>query len=420
MTLCSLALDLRRIASSTIRLARALPVVVPVAVGLSSPAVAQSSGVFRIGLATDMSSGYSDFTGKGSVAAVQMAIEDFGGTVLGKKIELLTADHQLKPSVGSAIVTDWFDRDNVSMALGLAGSSVALAVQAIAKERPKKLLIHTVAQTSDLAGKSCLPNSIHWTPDFYALAVAVTKHVTEHGKRTWYVMIQDTAAGPPARAAALRGIASGGGKAVGEIAVPLNAGDMSSYVLQAQASGAANVAIGFAGVDMVNVVKAGTAFGLPQMGITFASLSMFNSALRSMGLELGQGIVFTTPFYEEWNDQTRAWSKRFRERTGQSPDYTHVGEYEATLHYLKAVQAVGTDDASVVVPAMKANPIDTIAMKGGVIRADNQLVRPMYLAKAKAPSASKGPNDLFEVIGTVPPEEAFSPLSESDCPMVKK
>ena len=381
---------------------------------------AQSPAPFRIGLATDMSSAYSDFTGKGSVAAVQMAIEDFGGKVLDRKIELLTADHQLKPSVGSSIVTDWFDRDNVSVVVGLAGSSVALAAQAIAKNRPKKMLLHTVAQTTELAGKSCLPNAIHWTPDFYALAVAVTRYMTQHGGKSWYVMIQDTAAGPPARAAALTGLQGAGGRMIGEISVPLNAGDVSSYVLQAQASGAQNVAIGFAGTDMVNVVKAGDAFGLRQMGITLVSLSLFNSAVVSMGLELGHGITFATPFYATMSDETRAWSKRFKERSGQFPDYTHVGEYEATLHYLKTVQAVGTDDATVVAPAMRATPVNSFALKGGIIRADNQLARPMYLGRVKAPADSKGADDLLDVIGTVPPEEAFSPLAESDCPMVRK
>ncbi len=402
------------------RLMAAFPLAMAATVAVTSPVVGQTAEAFRIGLVTDMSSAYSDLSGKGSVAAVQMAIEDFGGIMLGRKIELVTADHQMKPSVGSAIVTEWFDRDNVSVVVGLAGSSVALAGQAIVKDRPKKLIIQTVGQTSELIGKSCLPNSIHWTPDFYALAVSATRYVAQTGGKSWYVMVQDTAAGTPARAAAQAGIQSGGGKIVGDVRVPANADDVSFYVLQAQGSAAENVAVGFGGADMVNIMKSGDTFGLRQSGVVFTSLSFFTSDVVAMGLPLAQGITFATSFYPTMSEEAKVWSQRFKERTGRLPDFTHAGEYEAVTHYLKTVQKLGSDDATVVVPAMKAGLIDTFASKGGLIRADNQFVRPMHLARVKSPSKSTGPDDFFEIIGTIGPDDAFSPLIDSACPMVKK
>lgn len=387
----------------------------------AAPAAAQQSGPFKIGIATDMSSAYADISGKGSVIAAQMAIEDFGGSVLGRKVEIISADHQMKPSVGSAMVTEWFDRENVSAVFGLAGSSVALAAQAIVKDRPSRALIHTTALTSELIGKSCLPNSIHWAPDLYALAVAVTRHMTEKGGKTWFVMVQDTAAGPPARAAAQEGITKAGGRILGDVRVPFNAGDVSSFVLQAQSSRAQMVAVGFGGTDLVNIVKAGRQFGLTQKGgATFVSLALFNPDIEAMGLELAQGITFVMPFYPDMNEQARAWTKRFTQRAGKAPAWGHIADYEGVLHYLQAVQKAGTDDARKVIPLMKSNGLKGFSLEDSHIRDDHQVVRPMYLTRVKSPKQSKGPGDYYDIIGKVAGNDAFSPISQSACPMVKK
>ena len=387
---------------------------------LAGPVAAQSGGTLKLGVTTDMSSAYADLSGKGSVVAVQMAIDDFGGTVLGKKIEVISADHQMKPSVGSTLVTEWFDRDGVSAVFGLAGSSVALAAQAIVKERPKKAILHTTALTSDLAGKACVPNAIHWAPDSYALAASVTRHVTEQGAKTWYVMVQDTAAGPPALAAASAGVTSAGGRVVGELRVPFNAGDVSSFVLQAQASKAQMVAIGFGGADFVNILKAAQQFGLTQSGTRFASLALFGPDIQAMGLPLAQGITAVMPFYYDINDQAKAWAKRFQEKHGKEPGWGHIADYEATMAYLQAVQRTGTDDASVVIPSMKAQTYNTFSLDGATIRDDMKLVRPMYLFKVKTPAQSKAPGDFYDIIGKVAAKDAFSPVSASACPLVKK
>ena len=388
------------------------------ALALSTSALAQQN--FRIGLATDMSSAYTDLSGRGSVVAAQMAIEDFGGTVLGRKVELMSADHQMKPNVGSALVTEWFDRENVSAIFGLAGSSVALAAQTTLKDRPNRAIIHTTALSSELIGKSCVPNAIHWVPDFYALAVGVTRHMTEKGGKTWFVMVQDTAAGPPARAAAGEGIQKAGGRIIGDVRVPFNAGDVSSFVLQAQTSRAQMVAVGFGGSDLINIVKAGKQFGLGKSGATFVSLALYSPDIEAMGLELAQGITFVMPFYPDMNEDARAWSKRFQSRAGKLPTWGHISDYEGVLHYLRSVQKVGTDDAAKVIPAMKAAPINSFSLENGVIRDDHQLVRPMYLTRVKSPAQSKGPGDFYDIIAKIPATDAFSPLSQSACGMVKK
>jgi branched-chain amino acid transport system substrate-binding protein len=400
---------------------RTVPIAAVIALAAAFPSAAQTAQPFRIGMATDMSSAYSDLSGKYSVAAAQMAIEDFGGSVLGRQIELLTADHQLKPTIGSAIVTEWFDRDNVSAVFGLAGSSVSMAAQAIAKARPKRTIVYTIAQTSDLIGKACLPNGVHWAPDFYALGVSPTRYVSQKLGKDWYVMVQDTAAGPPARAAAIAGIKAGGGRVHGDVRVPVNAGDVSSFVLQAQGARANSIALGFGGADMVNVIKAARQFGLSREGVTFvAGGGLFTTDIAAMGPQLAAGVTFATPFYAEMNDEARAWSKRFFAKTGRYPAFSHVDEYQAVLHYLKAVQKAGTDDATSVVPTMRAMPVNSFAVKDGRIREDNQLVRTMYLGKVKTESQSKSPADYLELLATISPEEAFSPIGQSECSMVKK
>ena len=386
--------------------------------GLNAAASAQTGAPFRIGMTTDMSSAYSDITGKGSAIAVQMAIDDFGGSVLGRKIELLIADHQMKPSVGGPLVTQWFDRDGVSMVVGLAGSSVALAVNAIAKDRPNRTVLHTIPLSSDLSGKACLPNAVHWAPDSYALAASVTRNVTEQGGKNWFLMVQDTAAGPPAKAAATAGVTAAGGKILGDVRVPFNAGDVSSFVLQAQASRAQVLGVGFSGNDLVNIVKASHQFGLQKGGTRIAALVFFSTDLLAIGQENATGITFVMPAYNDMNAQSKAWAQRFEKLAGKAPSWGHMADYEGTIHYLRAVRAAGTDDAQKVVPMMRSMPIDVFSVKDAEIREDNKLVRPMYLTRVKAPSASKYPGDFYEIIGQVSAKDAFAPMSPA-CPLVK-
>jgi branched-chain amino acid transport system substrate-binding protein len=389
--------------------------------GAAFGSLAQSGAPFKIGLVTDMSSGYSDLSGKYSVAAAQMAIEDFGGKVLGRPIELITADHQLKPTVGSAIITEWLDRDGVSAIFNITGSSVALAANAIAKDRPTKTLVNTSASSSDLNGKACLANAIHWAPDFYAYAFSTVKYMSQGAGKTWYVMLQDTAAGPPARAAAVAGIQAGGGKLIGEVKVPVNSGDVSSFVLQAQASKAQNVIVGFGANDFVNIMKASKQFGVQQSGVTFVQGSgLYQSDVNAVGLELITGLTFVTPYYSEMNDEARVWARRFLAKTGKYPSHSHVADYEGLTHYLKAVQKVGTDDATKVVPAMREMPVNSFAIKDGRIRENNQLIRPMYLGRVKAAALSKNPGDVVDLIAAIPAVEAYSPIGASECPLVKK
>lgn len=379
-----------------------------------------AADVFRIGMLTDMSSAYSDLAGKYSVAAAQMAIDDFGGHVLGKRIELVTADHQMKPSVGSAIATGWFDRDNVQAIFGLAGSSVAMAAQEIGRTRPNRTIVYTIAQTSDLSGKACAANAIQWAPDFHALGVSASRYATERHGKSSYLLLPDTAAGAPALRAAERGIALGGGEVKGAVKVPVASGDVSSFVLQAQASGARNLIIGFGGSDMVNVVKAASQFGLQRSGVSLVSLGLFATDVDAMGLDLAAGITFSTPFYPAMSEASLAWSTRFRNKTGRLPAFSHVAEYEAVTHYLNAVREVGTADAGKVVPAMRSHPVKSFALDGGIIRADNHLTRPMFIGRIKSSGEAKSPEDYVAVLATIPAEEAYSPLSLSECPLVKK
>lgn len=388
--------------------------------GTTLAATAQGDAPFRIGLVSDMSSGYSDLAGKYSVAAAQMAIEDFGSKVLGRRIELLTADHQLKPTVGSAIVTEWFDRDGVSAVFNITGSSVALAANAIVKDRPTKMIVNTGASSNDLNGKACLPNAIHWGSDFYSYAFSTVKYVGQGTAKSWYLMLQDTAAAVPARAAAMAGIQKGGGTLVGEVKVPVNSGDVSSYVLQAQSSRAQNVIVGFGATDFVNIVKAAKQFGLQQSGTTLVQAAgMYQSDVTAMGLNLAAGLLFVTPFYAEMNDEARAWSQRFLAKTGRYPSHSHVADYEGVTHYLKAVQKAGSDEAAKVVRAMREMPVNSFAIKDGRIRENNQLIRPMYLGRVKTPAQSKNIGDFVELIATVPAEEAYMPLADTQCPLVK-
>jgi branched-chain amino acid transport system substrate-binding protein len=385
---------------------------------IASPtAYAQSNEApIKIGELTDMSSAYSDLSGSLSVAAAQMAIDDFGGQVLNRKIQLIVADHQMKPSVGSALATEWLDRDGIDAIFGVPASSVAMAVQEIARNRPEKVVVYTIANTSDLSGKACAANTIQWSPDFYPLASTAAAYASKDGKES-FLLVPDTAAGDSAQRAAAAGAEKAGGKLSGTVRVPQASGDVSSFVLQAQSTGASNLLIGFGGSDMSNVVKAANQFGLKDSGVSIYSLGLYSTDVDAMGLDLAQGIIFSTPFYPRMNAEAAAWVKRFHDKTGRFPAFSHVADYEAVTHYLRAVEKAGSTEASKVIPAMRELPVNSFAIKDGKIRADNHLVRPMYIGKIKP--SSEAPDDYMELLETVSADQAYSSLDKSACPLAK-
>lgn len=373
----------------------------------------------KIGHLSDMNSAFADVDGKNGVAATKMAVKDFGGTVLGRKIEVVEADHQNKPSVGSAIAQEWFDRDNVDVITGLPGSSVALAVQEIARERPHKTVLQVIAQSPDLAGSKCIPNSIHWTPDAYALGTALARYVTEHKGKTSFVFVPDNAVGEPLRKAVEKGVTAGGGKLVGSVRVPVNSGDVSSYVLQAQASGADNIILTAGGTDMINIVKTAKQFGLIGHGKNLAVVGLFTTDLMAMGLPTAQGLIFSTPFYPDATPAATAWSKRYEKETGAIPNFSQAADYEAITQYLKAVKAAGTTDATVVIPKMHEIPVEGFALKNAKILANNQLIRDIYIGQVKSPKESTSKSDYMKLLDTVPAKNAFQPIENSVCPLAK-
>jgi branched-chain amino acid transport system substrate-binding protein len=385
-----------------------------------TPALAQvSNDVVKIGVLTDMAGVTADITGKGSVAAAEMAVKDFGGTVLGKPIQIVVGDHQHKADLGASIARQWYDADGVDVIVDVPNSAVALGVQALSAQR-KKLVIYSGAGTTALTNAQCSPYGIHWTYDTYGVASGTAAAVTKSGGKDWYMIAADYAFGTQLHADAKSVIEANGGKIVGSVKHPLNTPDYSSYLLQAQASGAKVVGLANAGGDTVNAIKQGAEFGLSKKGMSFAALIMFVSDVHSLGLPIAQGTYLTTASYWDQNEKTRAWSKSFNEKTGLMPSMLQTGVYGSVLHYLKAVQKAGTDDADKVSAAMREIPIDDIFSTNAKIREDGKVVRDMWLARVKTPEQSKYPWDYFEIIQQIPAEETVWPLSKSTCPLVKK
>ncbi len=378
-----------------------------------------SDDIVKIAIADDMSGLYADLTGPGGVLAVRMAVEDFGGTVLGKKIEVVSGDHQNKADVASALVRQWYDVDKVDMITGLGNSAVALAVQQITKEK-NRLNIVSGAASTDLTGKACSPNGIHWTYDTYALAKGTGTAIVKNGGDSWYFLTADYAFGHSLEKNTADVVTGNKGKVVGQVRHPLNTPDFSSFLLQAQASKAKVVGLANAGGDTINSIKQASEFGLTKGGQQLAGLLVMITDVHSLGLNAAQGLMFTEAFYWDQNDETRAWSKKFMARHRNAPTMIQAGMYGATMHYLNAVKAAGTDEAKAVMAKMKATPINDFMTKAGKIRDDHRVIRDMYLLQVKAPSESKGPWDYMKVVGTIPGDQAFRPLAESECPMVKK
>ena len=386
---------------------------------VATPAYAESNGSLRIGVLNDMSSVYADFQGPGSVIAAQMAIEDFAKQSK-RKVEVVSADHQNKPDVGAGIARRWLDVEGVDMIVDLPNSAVALAVGDIVREK-NKVAIGSGAGTALLTGARCSPNFVHWTYDTWANGHALARGVLEAGGKTWFFVTADYAFGHDLEKQASDEVREGGGKIIGNVRHPLGASDFSSYLLQAQASGAEVVALANAGGDTTNSVKQAAEFkiGAKQK---IVSLIFDLQSVPALGLNTAQGLVGINAFYWDMNDQTRAWSKRFQERHPKKmmPNHMHAGVYAAVLHYLKAVDKVGSpSDGAAVVAAMKAMPTDDPLFGKGTIRADGRKIHPMYLLQVKTPTESKSEWDVFKVIGTIPADKAFRPLNEGGCPLVK-
>jgi branched-chain amino acid transport system substrate-binding protein len=376
-----------------------------------------SDDVVKIGVLTDMSSLYADNAGPGSVAAAQMAIDDFGGRVLGKKIELVSADNQNKPEVGANITREWIDRQGVDAIVDVPNSAVAFAVQELTRSK-NRVFLATGTASSRLTGDACSPTTVHWTYDTYALANGTGQAVVQNGGDTWFFIAADFAVGAALMADTERVIKANGGRVLGSVRHPINSADFSSYILQAQASKAKIIGLATAGGDMINIVKQSAEYKVGQGGQRLAGLLVFIADIHSLGLETAQGLLLTSAFYWDLNDQTRAWSKRFATRYPKVPTMIHAGTYGAITHYLKAIAAAGTDDAKAVVAKMKEMPVDDFMTKHGVIRADGRLVRDMYLFQVKAPSESRGGYDYYKLVATIPGEKAFRPLGEGGCKLV--
>lgn len=380
--------------------------------------VQSADDVVKIGVLNDQAGLYGDFGGKTSVDAARMAAEDFGGKVLGKPIEIISGDHQNKPDVGSAVARRWFDVDGVSAVADLTNSAVALSVQQIAKEKGKVTLAVGPA-TTRLTNEDCSPTGFHWAFDTYSQAVGTARAVVATGGKSWYILAADYAFGHQMAADLDRVVKASGGTVLGQTRHPTGTMDFSSFLLSAQSSKAQVVGLANAGVDTVNSVKQAGEFGLAAGGQKLVGLVVVISDVHALGLKLANGLVFTTAFYWDRDDASRAWSKRFFERTGRMPGMVQAGTYSSVLHYLKAVKAAGTIDGKAVADKMRELPVDDFFAKGRV-REDGRMMHDMYLVEVKTAAESKAPWDYYKVLRTIAAEDAAQPLSASKCALVKK
>lgn len=391
------------------------------ALGLAAqPATAQlSDDTLKLGVLTDMSSLYADINGPGAVYAVQMAIEDFGGTINGKKIEMIQADVQNKADIGTSVASKWYDADKVDVILGAAASSSSLAVAGVAGEK-KRIFLATDPATSDLTSKACNAYTVHYVYDTAALANGTGSAVVKSGGTNWYFLTADYAFGHALERDVSAVVVANGGKVVGSARHPINTSDFSAFLVQAQASRAQVVGLANAGGDTINSIKQAAEFGIVQGGQKLAGLLVFVSDVHSIGLNLAQGLQLTEAFYWDLNDGTRAFSKRFFDKMKKMPTSIQAGYYSATKHYLEAVKATGTDNAEKVMAHLKSNPLNNPLFGKGYVRADGRKMHDMYLFEVKKPSESKGPYDYYKLIRTIPGEEAFRPMDKGECPLVKK
>ena len=383
---------------------------------VSEKSWAQETKPLKIGLLGGLSGVYADVA-LGQVEAMQLAVEDAGGKVLGRPIEVVSADHQNKPDVAASIARRWYD-EGVKMISGLDTSSVGLAVRKVAQEKGQ-IDLNVGSATADLTGPACSPTGAHWVYDTYALAHVTGDALVKNGGETWFFVTADYAFGKSMEDEATKVIKAAGGKVLGDVRHPLSTQDFSSFMLQAQASKAKIIGLANAGMDTVNAIKQAGEFGLVQGGQRVAALLIFESDVQSLGLKTAQGLVLTTAFYWDQNDETRAWTKRFRAKRDKLPNLTTAGVYSATAHYLKAVAAAGTDDPKAVMAKMHELPINDFMTKNGKLREDGRVLRDMYLAQVKSPAESKGKDDIYKILATVPADKAWRPLQDGHCPYIK-
>ena len=386
---------------------------------LAGAAQAQvSNDVVKIGVLTDLSGTYSDLAGPGSVLAVKMAVEDFGGKVLGKPIEVVSADHQNKGDIAANKAREWFDRDNVDMIIDLVSTSTALAVMKVAKEKNKVSIVSGAASTK-ITNEDCTDTNVHYTYDTRSLAEGTGRAVVKQGGDTWFFLTADYAFGHSLEKDTSEVVIAAGGKVLGSVRHPFPGQDFSSFLLKAQASGAKVIGLANAGTDTQNSIKQAAEFGItPKQKL--AGLLIFITDVHSVGLKAAQELYVTESFYWDKDDATRAWSKKFFDRHKKMPTMVQAGDYSATMHYLNAIKAAGTDDTAKVMEKMRATPVNDFFAKNGKIRADGLHVHDVYLFQVKKPADSKQPWDYYNVVQTVPGEQAFTPLSQSRCPLVKK
>ena len=377
-----------------------------------------SDNVVKIGVLNDQSGLYADLGGPGSVTAARMAAEDAGGMVLGRPIEIVFADHQNKADVGVAIARRWFENESVDMAIGFDNSSVALAVEQLAAEHNRIAIAGAVGSTA-FTGKNCTRNEASWIYDSYALTTSLAKSTVAEGRDTWFFITVDYAFGHSLEADATAAVQAAGGKVLGSVRHPLNTSDFSSYLLQAQASGAKVVAFANGGGDMVNAVKQANEFGLTKKQ-SMVALLIFISDVHSMQLQAAQGLKFVTAFYWDRDDDSRAWSKRFFDKQGRMPTMAQASIYSAVRHYIKAIAAAGTDEARAVMVKMRELPVNDFYVKNGHVREDGRLVHDMLFAQVKTPAESGKPWDYYKVLNVIPGDQAFRPLAEGGCPLVAR
>lgn len=384
---------------------------------LAAPAFAETK--VKIGVLSDMSGPYSDLAGPGSVAAARMAAEDFQKTSKGISVEILSGNHQNKADIGSTIARSWIDQDGVDVITDVTGSPVALAVSQIVKDK-NRIQLNAGAATADLTGSKCSTNTIHWTYDTWANANGTGSAMVKQGGNSWYFIAVDQASGHAMERDTVAVVKAAGGQVLGSVKHPLGTSDFSSYLLRAQTSGAKVIGLASGGEDMINAIKQASEFGIVQGGQSIAGLFTFITDIHALGLKLAQGLVLTEAFYWDRDPASREWSKRFAAAFGgKMPTQVHAGVYSSTMHYLKAVEAAGTKDATAVLAKMREMPIDDPLFGKGEVRIDGRAVHDMFLFRVKTPAQSKGEWDLYETVATIPAAQAFRPLSEGGCPLVK-
>ena len=373
----------------------------------------------KLGVLTDLGGPFADSSGTGAVEATKMAAEDLKAQLGTRQVEVISADHQNKPDVGAAIARRWLDTEHVDAIVNVPNSAIALAVQTITREH-KKIFLITGGATALLTGKQCSPYSAHWTDDTYSLSTGTTRAMMARGgAQTWFMVTADYAAGHALSAAARQVIVANGGKVLGEALHPFGTDDQTSFLLQAQSSGAKMIALANAGTDTINSIKQAHEFHIGQPSQTIVAMALFISDVHSLGLEAAQGLYLTAGFYWDRNDATRTWSHRYFARTGRMPTREQAETYSAVRHYLRGVIAENTTNSDKVMAWMKANPVDDFYAPGARLREDGRLLHPIYLLQVKTPAESKYPWDYYKVMATVPPEQAFRPLAEGGCPFVK-